>query len=59
MEMQKNDKQVVDSVDAPKTDLHADFIDDFDGFEPIPDIDLKKVMGGLAEYQRIDDSLSM
>ncbi len=59
METQKMDKQVVDSADASKADLHTEFADDFDGFEPISDMDLKKVMGGLSEYQRIDDHLSM
>ncbi len=59
MDTKQTDKPIVDGADVLKADVHTEFIDDFDGFEPISDSDLKKVMGGLSSYQIIDDHLSM
>ena len=46
MENLKDDKKVLEKSEDPNEAAELEFIDGFSGFEPIPDQDLKKVMGG-------------
>ncbi len=46
MENLKDGKKVLEKSDNPNESAEIEFIDGFSGFEPIPDQDLKKVMGG-------------
>ncbi|WP_156885085.1 hypothetical protein [Oribacterium sp. NK2B42] len=42
----KDDKKVLEKSEDLNKAAETEFIDGFSGFEPIPDQDLKKVMGG-------------
>ena len=46
MENLKDDKKVLEKAEDLKETAETEFTDGFSGFEPIPDQDLKKVMGG-------------
>ena len=56
MENIKDDKKVLEKKEDLNESAEIEFFDGFSGFEPIPDQDLKKVMGG---QEIIPESVSL
>ncbi len=57
MENEQNNNAIANDDNAmSKEKQNTEFVDSFDGFEPIPDVDLKKVMGGANDY-RLGDQI--
>ncbi len=54
MENLKNEKKVQEKAEDLKATSEKEFADGFSGFEPIPDQDLRKVMGGQEIITRVD-----
>lgn len=57
MENVNTDNKKKDVVEKTVGGVTNEFVDGFDGFEPLPDTELKKVMGG-QDYIVTNDTFS-